>query len=925
MPSNLSGFPGCNEQLPVDAPQEVYVFHQIMHFDISESGTKRSLVIPPEVANPALVRKLRTQLGSHADPVLAELKSRAVPLDPTWDSLQVAPAPPVPDVLIEDVDAVLAAGKVSHGGQDYDISMLGDVLAAIDARRAIEVTLGSAAGAQRLRLVPKASSSCAIPDRIAIPAALVPALARGKPLEIAGVGAVDLALDADAATRLLRDGFLSAETLVGGKTQNLLIDLVPEPQNLIIKTIGDTTSPTGTGTTIVPNPHPGMTDDQMNWQMPTVTLYVPIVQNWTSNGYLRGNLINTFSLAPQEQITVEVFSWDRRKSESETTLSRESQQSVEQSFSTKATQEIIDKTSQENGWKLGAQVGFQIPQIGLNAGVDGSIQNSNEASLTNTLTNVSESVAKVAASVKSSQQTKVTEAQEYGTEERITRKFQNPNFGRVLHFDCFEVLQDWTVTTSYDFAKARPCVLLPAIDLMNGIDSANTGALAAALLGLEGQLFDHVPARLQGGFEAARLILAWERICQFSCDTACSCESPTDSASANTGAAAAGNPYEADLAAAMIRLREAIKKVRGATGQQLASVVGWPATPPGYLDRSADDQLSRRQDWHAYLYRRVVLEQGLATFWSACTAFDSGFASTGSAEAFAANITRLRDVVDGLIPSVASMLNTGFAYGSVGTQIITQLLQGIHDFGANLPFMLAYLGFHDYGLQTAATRAVALFVEWNKVEEDKKKPVETAPASTETTADSVPARRTTDAAFSAEALAAASVSIDALVAYLRHHRFAYQALLWSMLSPEDRQRYVDLAQSSGTFGPLIGTSVLGYFGGTFAIALSLDSPLVSALQERVRAQLKKLGVPEILAKDVRLPVPGMTMQTRLEPCDALEPYLAESRSIELARLRAQATLAEIEAKRRSLRLDDKDYSDPSPALPPLRVETTTPD
>jgi hypothetical protein len=40
-------------------------------------------------------------------------------------------------------------------------------------------------------------------------------------------------------------------------------------------------------------------------------------QTWTPKGYSRGALLNSFSLAPGEELTLEVFNWDRARLEQE--------------------------------------------------------------------------------------------------------------------------------------------------------------------------------------------------------------------------------------------------------------------------------------------------------------------------------------------------------------------------------------------------------------------------------------------------------------------------------------------------------------------------------------------------------------------------------------------------------------------------------
>ena len=65
------------------------------------------------------------------------------------------------------------------------------------------------------------------------------------------------------------------------------------------------------------------------------------------------------------------------------------------------------------------------------------------------------------------------------------------------------------------------------------------------------------------------------------------------------------------------------------------------------------------------------------------------------------------------------------------------------------------------------------------------------------------------------------------------------------------------------------------------------------------------------------------MQTRLEHCDALEPYLVESREIELKRLRAINAQQESEVARLKARIEKGLLDDPDPELPVLKVQTVT--
>jgi hypothetical protein len=644
-------------------------------------------------------------------------------------------------------------------------------------------------------------------------------------------------------------------------------------------------------------------DLQAPFLNPEWVIYTPIIQTWETTGYERGGLINTFSLAPQEQVTVEIFSWDRRTKTTEASSSRETEASVETSFSQKVTSEALNEAKNTNGWEFGANAGFEVPQIALKVGANFSIKDINDTLQRNTLQKITEGVTKAATKIKSSIQTKVTESQEFGKEERITRKFQNPNAGRILHFDCFEVVTTYKVTTRYDFANAQLCVLLPCIDFLRNLTDPSTMIRATSLLALEGLLYDQVPTRLQNGFDSARLLLAWDRICQYSCDSACVCDKPADgSSSAGQGAPAAGNPYEAELDAAMTGFAAAVNRVRSASGHPLADTMGIPATPPGYLDRSDEDKAALRRGFHTYLYKKLVLENLAPGFWNACI----DFLNAQTRE----NATA---VVQGATPQIITFLNGAIAYASVGVAAIRQLIEFLGEFGLNTPFMLAYLGFDDWGLETAFQNLKTTYDAWKKVDDEKRHPPVT-PADTPTTPPA-PERRSSDAAFSPENLAAASVNIDAVVDFITINRSMFRTMIWNTLNPADRIRFLGFF---GEIGKFTTPRVLGFVQDSMAVEVSSSSDI--EVERWIRDRLLKIEDQVISLEDVTLPVPGMTMQSRLEECDALEPYLTESRQIELSRTRSLANQEGIEVERLKRRVDTGDFGDPKPRGPLVVLE-----
>ena len=117
--------------------------------------------------------------------------------------------------------------------------------------------------------------------------------------------------------------------------------------------------------------------------------------------------------------------------------------------------------------------------------------------------------------------------------------------------------------------------------------------------------------------------------------------------------------------------------------------------------------------------------------------------------------------------------------------------------------------------------------------------------------------------------------------------------------------------------------ILGFVGSSAILEIDVSK----------NAELKKwfesvtLGNADLETTDntfkTILPTPGVTLEARLGACDALEPYLAESRTIELARTRHLADQQELEVTRRKLRLDSKELGDPDTRDPLVVLERSS--
>ena len=198
-----------------------------------------------------------------------------------------------------------------------------------------------------------------------------------------------------------------------------------------------------------------------------LAFYLPYRQEWQLHGYSRGRMIDSLTLGPQEEQTIEIFKWDRISSTFNSTTSFESEQTNESSGTRRDTTDISKDISRQAGFELtsDAKVGFKVEvvNVDISAGMNAKTAlNEADKDSRNTIT---EATSRAATHVRSSRTLKVTETHEYGQETRITRKLRNYNTCHTLTTAFFEILANYTVSTFLKTASIRLVVLLKSSEL----------------------------------------------------------------------------------------------------------------------------------------------------------------------------------------------------------------------------------------------------------------------------------------------------------------------------------------------------------------------------------------------------------------------------------------------------------------------------
>jgi hypothetical protein len=257
-------------------------------------------------------------------------------------------------------------------------------------------------------------------------------------------------------------------------------------------------------------------------------LYLPFEQSWALQGYTRGRMVKSFSLAPGEEQTVEIYTWDRQKSALESTSTAEAEQTTEAAGTRRDALDVSQDVARQTGFQMstGGKVGFSVAKV-VNVDMNQSINattNTNDHAATASHS-IAEATTRASGKVRSSRTVKVTESREFGSEERVTRKLRNTNGFHTLNVPFFEILANYRVTTAMRTNEVKLVVLMPdplqakaqPQDRRFGRGSVrqHERALRLALLDRE----------LEPGFDAARMLDAYDRSCNVLCN---SCPCPDD-------------------------------------------------------------------------------------------------------------------------------------------------------------------------------------------------------------------------------------------------------------------------------------------------------------------------------------------------------------------------------------------------------------
>ncbi|WP_203817168.1 hypothetical protein [Paractinoplanes ferrugineus] len=645
-----------------------------------------------------------------------------------------------------------------------------------------------------------------------------------------------------------------------------------------------------------------------------VAVLLPWKQTWTLTGFSRGNLISSLAMAPGEETTITVSSWERRSKSLAQSAETDLEQSFDYSSTTRDTEDVMREVTSTNEFdaqaygSLDASYSPGVASIRVQAG--GQVANAQSlANATKSSTqHVRESTSHAATRVRSRRITTITESIETEQRTSVVRTIRNPNQGHTLTMNFHEVLAHYDIDLVFNKPGVRIVVLVPnpvsAQDFTELTVRVNEATLRTGLL----------DSALVDGFEAGRTLEAYKQAALELENLARAgkhekeLDRQRETPAANQPAKPA-NPYTSTVTNILTDLkRRAQEFLNVDVGGALTAIAAHRSPTPA--------ELAAAQRW---LWRRLVgakFGTGLTTELDrlatatinpeAARSLLSAVPPAGSAPALD-GLGGLgdKDKEDaGLVQRIIAM--PGYVFWDYGTFWYPNgKKEGIFDV-------------EDGGVPGALNQLRTAFQNWEAKEAEgtgqQAAAAVVAAASEEQTTTTIADKL--EMKFGAEVIGSARERSQTLLTHLNQHRDYYRYVLFQALPPSEQlQRLMEAAPQLriGMFEP----HVVASDGPNLAIPLSplAETTLmkvVDSLATEMENATKEAGAAgdRIATDSVILPTPGVSVESWRGDCDALEDHLTSLRAAELRRAVAEARVAELEADRRAARIDADQLADP---------------
>jgi hypothetical protein len=236
-------------------------------------------------------------------------------------------------------------------------------------------------------------------------------------------------------------------------------------------------------------------------------------QRWYWREREVADLAATLSLAPNEELTLQISTKRRRSVTEERRLQTELVQNSETSESTKSSTDVTQASKRSSNWSVStnAELGL-IPKLAVNVGASAEFGGAVEATATNSINRVHETTSKSAETLRSLQEVRVEQTVEETIEQAHRRVIRHPYRSRSLIINVFSLVNLYQVTTGFVGLLPALALTFEGLDMNSDFVMANADFLQQVLLDrslaveLPNALVAARASHRQGGDEINRIV-----------------------------------------------------------------------------------------------------------------------------------------------------------------------------------------------------------------------------------------------------------------------------------------------------------------------------------------------------------------------------------------------------------------------------------
>ena len=602
-----------------------------------------------------------------------------------------------------------------------------------------------------------------------------------------------------------------------------------------------------------------------------IGIYSSYSQEWNLVGYSRGSLLSSLTLAPKEDLSIDILTYDRHKITNENTLTTDVELNSELSLmakaSTKVTNEIIDTTDAKAEFGLG----IPVPAGNIPVKIDskGTLNKNIKDTLSLSAEKISDLTQKATEKIKSTSQVKIVQSREFGEEKKVIRKLSNPNNSRTLTYNHFEILENYEVKTKYN-GNLQTCLLVDNPYYKTSIDLnfilAYQDKLAASLLNktYAAGLDAAIKLSAQRWYENKKVTdLIISKLAEGNGEN--SLDSSNDEIDKNI------IRYAIDLKTLLVKFLS--------VDIQKATIILFNELTGSEENRPTDEEVEYAE-----------MSFGLASFWmkfrmvyptieSKARTFVNQLPDNPS-EAIA--LTEVEKFVNGLDDEWLSSLKL-VAVDIVAGLILGMLVgpQAALAAAAIAPLMGQLLIDKSEGLPSLISKCKSEVSNYQKMNS-----VISVAADLEDGSSKFPEQEI----FTLNEMAMAYADFEKLILHIEVNKAYYMNRIWQLEDSEVRYSRLKL-QGLDKF---IENRILGFVGHKAAFELKLDN-LPKDYQEYIETNVlnppQSANSKDLITTNLTLPTSGVYMESLLGKCEALEPMVIQRIELELEMSKIQNEIA----------------------------------